>query len=233
MDNSMNKSKNPRREFLGSIATGAAALGIGSFLSPLDLQAAIPSVPNNYADADAWFNTIKGKHRIVFDATRPHEIMPFAWPRVYLLTNGATGTPEKDCSVVVVLRHDAIPYAMPDALWAKYKFGEMFKADDPGTKAPSVRNPFYKVPKGTYKAPGLGEISIGIDELQASGVMFCVCDAAMTLYSAVAAQMNNADAATVKKEWVDNLLPGIQVVPSGVWAVGRAQEHGCAYCFAG
>src|SRR6476660_6228204 len=105
MDNSMNKSKNPSREFLGSIATGAAALGIGSFLSPLDLQAAIPSVPNNYLDADAWFNTIKGKHRIVFDCTEPHEIFPFAWPRVYLLTNGATGTPEKDCSVVVVLRH--------------------------------------------------------------------------------------------------------------------------------
>jgi intracellular sulfur oxidation DsrE/DsrF family protein len=29
------------------------------------------------------------------------------------------------------------------------------------------------------------------------------------------------------------LLPGIQIVPSGVWAVGRAQEHGCQYCFAG
>jgi len=28
-------------------------------------------------------------------------------------------------------------------------------------------------------------------------------------------------------------LPGIQPVPSGVWAIGRAQEHGCAYCFAG
>jgi len=29
------------------------------------------------------------------------------------------------------------------------------------------------------------------------------------------------------------LFPGIQVVPSGVMAVGRAQEHGCTYCFAG
>jgi len=37
----------------------------------------------------------------------------------------------------------------------------------------------------------------------------------------------------VKKDWVANLLPGIQVVPSGVWAVGRAQEHKCAYVFAG
>jgi len=232
MDKSQLSSKNPRREFLGTIATGAAALGMGAFLSPLDLQAGIPSASQNWADADAWFNTIKGKHRIVFDVTKPHEIMPFVWPRVYLATNGATGSPEKDCSVVVILRHDAIGYAMPDALWAKYKFGEMFHADDPATKTASVRNPFYKVPQGTYKVPGFGVLPIGIDELQASGVMFCVCDAALTVYSSAVAQATKGDAAAIKKEWVDNLLPGIQVVPSGVWAVGRAQEHGCAYCFA-
>jgi len=69
--------------------------------------------------------------------------------------------------------------------------------------------------------------------LQDSGVMFCVCDAAMTVYSAALAQGMNADAGEVKKEWLAALLPGIQVVPSGVWAVGRAQEHGCTYCFAG
>jgi intracellular sulfur oxidation DsrE/DsrF family protein len=32
---------------------------------------------------------------------------------------------------------------------------------------------------------------------------------------------------------VSGVLPGIQVVPSGVWALGRAQEHDCAYVFAG
>jgi intracellular sulfur oxidation DsrE/DsrF family protein len=29
------------------------------------------------------------------------------------------------------------------------------------------------------------------------------------------------------------VLPGVKVVPSGVWAVGRAQEHGCQYIFVG
>ena len=38
-------------------------------------------------------------------------------------------------------------------------------------------------------------------------------------------------AATVKKEWLDALIPGIPAMPSGVWAVGRAQEHGCGYCY--
>jgi len=222
-----------RRSFLGSIATGAAALGIATLASPFSANAAGKPLAVNADGPDAWFDKIKGKHKIVFDATRPHEIMPFAWPRVFLLTNGATGTPEKDCSVVVILRHDAIPYAFEDKIWAKYKFGEVFKADDPATKAPSVRNPFWKPKAGEYKIPGFGAIAIGINELQDSGVMFCVCDAAMTVYSAALAQGMNADAGEVKKEWLAALLPGIQVVPSGVWAVGRAQEHGCTYCFAG
>jgi intracellular sulfur oxidation DsrE/DsrF family protein len=41
----------------------------------------------------------------------------------------------------------------------------------------------------------------------------------------------NAD--DVMKDFKANLIPGVQIVPSGVWAVGRAQEHGCKYCFAG
>jgi intracellular sulfur oxidation DsrE/DsrF family protein len=43
----------------------------------------------------------------------------------------------------------------------------------------------------------------------------------------------NLNAADIKQEWVKGLLPDVEVVPSGVWAVGRTQEHGCSYCFAG
>jgi intracellular sulfur oxidation DsrE/DsrF family protein len=41
------------------------------------------------------------------------------------------------------------------------------------------------------------------------------------------------DPETVKKEWIAGLLPGVQVVPSGVLGVARSQELGCDYCFAG
>ena len=229
-----NQKTTDRRNFLGTIAASAAAFGVATFASPFSAAAETAAPHNNFAaDADAWFSKITGKHKIVFDATRPHEMMPFVWPRVFLLTNMATGTAEKDSNVVVVLRHDAIPYAFEDRIWTKYGFGKVFKADDPLTKAPAERNPFWKPKPGDYKVPGFGAVEIGIDQLQASGVMFCVCDAAMTVYSAAIAQGMNMDAAEVKKDWLSGLLPGVQVVPSGVWAVGRAQEHGCAYCFAG
>ena len=62
--------------------------------------------------------------------------------------------------------------------------------------------------------------------------MFCVCDMAMTVYGAAIAEAMKLDAAEVKKDFVSGLLPGIQPVPSGVWALGRAQEKNCAYIFA-
>ena len=223
-----------RRAFLGSIATGAAAIGISTVAPTLD---AMGGVPANFTlksnGPEDFFNKITGKHRVVFDVTQPHEILPFAWPRVFLVTNEMTGTQAKDNSVVVVLRHTAIPYAMEDKVWAKYKLGEVFNAMDPATKAPALRNPFWKPKPGAFAIPGIGEVMIGIDQLQESGVLFCVCDMAMTVYSAVVADSMKMDAAEVKKDFASNLLPGIETVPSGVWALGRAQEKDCAYIFAG
>ncbi len=229
------KEQTSRRGFLGSVATGAAVMGLATFTSPLQKLNATPGpfANDNPGDPDQWFKKINGKHRIVFDVTKPNGVLPFAWPRVFLMTNAATGTPEKESSVVVIMRHDGIPYAFEDRIWSKYNFGTMFKIDDNATKKPATSNPFWKPAKGTYKIPGIGEVQIGVNELQDSGVMFCVCNAAMTVYSAVAADMMKMKAEDVKKDWESGLLPGVQIVPSGVWAVGRAQEHGCKYCFAG
>ena len=228
------KSASDRRRFLGSLVSGAAVAGLATFTPSLNLHA--QEGTNDFVNADdpdEWFKKIKGRHRIVYDVTHPNEIFPFAWPRVFLLTNEKTGTPAKDCSVVVVLRHTGIPFAFENRIWEKYKLGELFKIDDPLTKAPAIRNTFWEPKPGEYKIPGIGNVEIGINELQASGVMFCICDMAATVFSARAAAGMKLDETVVKKDWIAGLLPGVQIVPSGVWAVGRAQEHGCAYCFVG
>jgi intracellular sulfur oxidation DsrE/DsrF family protein len=228
------KEATNRRGFLGTLATGAAAIGLTSIAPSLHAFAGETKLASSiFGDPEEMFKKINGKRRVVFDVTQPHEIFPFAWPRVFLMTNEMTGTPAKDSSVVVVLRHSAIGYAMEDRLWAKYNLGEVFKANDPETNKPSMRNPFWKPKPGAYKVPGIGEVLIGIDQLQASGIMFCVCEVALTVYSAAVAQGMKIDAAEVRKDFVSGLLPGIQPVPSGVWALGRAQEKGCGYIFAG
>ncbi|MEO8588725.1 MAG: Tat (twin-arginine translocation) pathway signal sequence containing protein [Flavobacteriales bacterium] len=239
--------RSPRRNFLGLLTGSAALVGLAALAAPLRLAAqakgggSSPKPTGTKSDADLWFDKIKGTHRVVYDATRPHEIMPFVWPKVFLLTNESTGTPATDCGVVVVLRHDAICYAFQDEMWAKYGFAEVFKAQDHGgafqaadaATATKTRNPFWNTKPGDFKVPGIGAVDIGIKDLMASGVMFCVCQAAMSVYSAAIGGKMGVDPAVVLKEWTDNLIPGIQPVPSGVWALGRAQEHKCAYVFAG
>lgn len=243
-DNKENKSE-PRRGFLRNIGAGAAALGLASITSSFTMtkEKATSSTVTSFGKdpADAWFDKVKGTHRVVFDATRPHEIMPFVWPRIFLMTNAATGSPESDCGVVVVLRHEGIGYAFNDKTWAKYNMGDVFKAHDVGMAfqaadketATKTRNPFYMTKPEDFMAPGVGPVAIGIPELQASGVMFCVCHAAMTVYANALAMGMGLKGEDILKDWEANLIPGIQMVPSGVWALGRAQEHGCRYIFAG
>lgn len=221
-----------RRAFINSLAAGAATIGLSSLISPVSIKAEEFGLldPEN---PEIWLSKIKGKYKTVFDATQPHGILPFAWPRVFLLSNQATGALEKDCCAVVVLRHNAIPYAFEDRLWEKYKFGEVFKAPDPLTEKPSLRNPFWKPANGAFSVPGIGQVAIGINELQDSGVLFCVCSTAIKVNSNIVANNMNQNAEDVTKDWMSGLLPGIQPVPSGVWALSRAQEKGCSYIFAG
>jgi intracellular sulfur oxidation DsrE/DsrF family protein len=231
---SKHENETSRRGFLGSIATGAAVMGLTTLTGPLQQLHASPGIPSTDPEdpAELVFKNLKGKHRIVFDVPEPNWMMPFAWPRVFLLTNMGTGTPEKENNVVVILRHNAIPYAFEDRLWTKYNFSEVFGVKN-GEQKPVTSNVFWKPAKGTYKIPGFGVVEIGINELQDGGVQFVVCNAAMTVFSAAVAEKMGAKAEDVYNDWKSGILPGITPVPSGVWAVGRAQENKCAYCFAG
>ncbi len=218
-----------RRGFLGRLAAGAAALGFGGVVSPL--RAAQPRSQEVSANPEfeAWLNKITGKHKMIFDVPEPNKGFAFAWARVFLnTTNEAYGTTDAENSVVVVLRHSGIPFAMKDSMWAKYPFGEVFKITDPKTQAPAVRNPVANMQPGDFPIGG-----VGIDELLAKGALVGVCSIALTLNAGMIAKKLGTDGAAVKQEWVASLFPGVQIVPSGVIAVNRAQEKGCAYCFAG
>lgn len=215
-----------RREFMQTLAIGTTGLVAAS---ASDSSAMADPSSSLGAQAEAWFKKVKGKHRIIYDASEPHGGFPVIWSWAFYKTNNETGSPDSDLTAVVVLRHNAIPLAMEDRLWEKYKFGEMFKINDLTTNEPARRNPYWVPTDGPFKAFGID----GMKTLQARGVMFCVCDLALTVYSSLAAQGAGMSAEEVRKDWVSGLYPGIQPVPSGVWAIGRAQEKGCAYCYAG
>jgi intracellular sulfur oxidation DsrE/DsrF family protein len=219
-----------RRDFLGMLATGAAAIGIGSLASG-SVGKAVASTPfqaGNDMGLESWLSRITGKHKQVFDATSVNHGFPLAFARVFLSTNNSVGVPDSDCTAVIVLRHDSIPIGMESRLWEKYKMGENFEVMNPETNAPMTKNPFYMIPKGVLPFDDMT-----VDELQKRGAMFGICDMALTFNSMKVGKKMGLDPAEVKKDWVAGLLPGIQIVPSGVLAVNRTQEHGCTYCYAG
>lgn len=217
-----------RRDFLGTlVATGAVGL---SSLTPFRLNAMQEQGmgKTNTSGFDDWLNKIKAKHRQLFDA--PHALggMPFVWARVFQMTNQSVGVSEDDVQAVIVLRHEAIALAMDSALWKKYNFSKVFGVIDEQTKKPITQNIFWQPKQGSLMLPGMA-----IDELMKSGSLIGVCDMAITVFSKAVAGKMKANPDEVKKEWEAGVLPGIQIVPSGVLAVNRAQEHGCSYCFCG
>jgi hypothetical protein len=213
-------SSTPRRGFLGRFA--AAALGIGvAGLSPDTAEAGVSRAKD--PKLEAWFGKLNGKHRAVFDAPESNHGFPAIWPKVYRMTTEAT-YPGETASAMVILRHEALPLAFQDSLWSKYKLGEQFNVMV--DNAPATKNPYATI-------TGLPITGIGIVELLKSGVLIGACDVAMTVYSSGAAAKMGMDPAVVRKEWVAGLLPGVILVPSGVFAVARAQEQGARYIYAG
>ncbi|MBN7815659.1 twin-arginine translocation signal domain-containing protein [Algoriphagus pacificus] len=222
------QNSNSRRNFIGAIALGSAVGGLTGFSSPLGINNP-QNTKKSLHEADEWFKKVKGSHRVVYDGSTPHDGFPIIWNWAYYLTNNQTDSPDSDITAMTVLRHSAIPFALEDRLWAKYKLGEVFQVNDNMTGKASLRNPYYEPKEGDFPMA----VIQGIKDLQARGAMFCVCDLALQVYSGAIAGQMNLKTEDVYADMKSGVLPGIQVVPSGVWALGRAQEHGCAYIFAG
>jgi intracellular sulfur oxidation DsrE/DsrF family protein len=218
----------PRRGFLARIAAASLALGVGGSLSASFREARAEPVRRG-DDVENWPGTLHGKHRQVFDAVSPNEGSSLVWSHVFLLTNAeASKIPEHDINDVVVLRHGAAVLALSDPIWKKYKLGEMMGVKDPATKAPALRNPYYRVRDGDLPFP-----EASIDRLLARGATIGVCSVALDVLSSQRASVTGVTPEQARTEWEAGVIPGITIVPSGVWAVNRAQEHGCSYCYAG
>jgi len=213
------------RGFLGRLTAGTlAVIGVAG-VDPRSVEAE----PLFGAGADDWLAGITGTHRQFFDGVTVNEGFPFGFALTFMNTIGETyKVPDKDITAVVGLRHFAIPLAFNNDIWAKYKLGEMFKINDPVTKQPAVRNPYAYAKEGELLFPGMA-----FEKLQARGVIFTCCNVALTVLSGMAAGAAGLPKENAKQEWLAGMFKGVNVVPSGVLAVNRAQKKGCTYCYAG
>ena len=144
-------------------------------------------------------------------------------------------TPEQ-LGVVVILRHGSTPYGYNNAVWAKYgkQFATQMKLKDDMAKRAATMNPVLaKAPGGEPPPKGMEWVAdYTLSDLAPKGVRFAVCGLATKAIAGMLAG-KTGDAAAIEAELKSNLVPGALIVPAGISAVNRAQEHGYTFAYVG
>jgi hypothetical protein len=223
-----------RREFLAHVAIAAAAIATTACAAPLAAATARPFTATAGTGGgapfdDEWTRRVSAaKHRAVFDSPEVEDGLALEHATSFTLGYreqlGASGA---DVVPVVVLRHAGTVMAMNDLLWEKFGFGERSRTKDPLTGKDALRNPFLRVAKDE-KSPIVSAAAM-IESLLANGAIILACNkASMRIANQIAAK-SNRDPEEVRAEVRSNIIPGVLLQPSGIYAVLRAQEAGCTF----
>jgi hypothetical protein len=222
-----------RRDALKQLAGSAvalAALGTAA-CAPAQTASAAPSPARQQGSGArawdmSWLDRINKRRRMVFDTNEVAGGAGLSFVASYLI--GATqayGDP--DASTVLVHRHASVPIVLNDDMWKRIGIGETLKLKDPTTGETTQRNPFIGYKKGDAHSM-IGEES-GLDALMAKGTIIVACNIALTARAYALSQKEKTPLEQAKKELFASLIPGVFVVPNGVFGVCAAQEAGCGY----
>ena len=177
-----------------------------------------------------WVDRITGQYRQVFDAPEIAEGTVVHQARVFLSGFGDVySAKDEQLSAVLVIRHAAIPMVANDRLWDELELGKRFKLKDPETGKGARRNPFLNA--NTPKAAKYAMIwpDGGLDTLIARGATVLCCNLALFRLVSMVAKHDGVDHDQARSKVLENLVPGVIVQPSGVFAVARAEAAGCQY----
>jgi hypothetical protein len=231
-----NDQSTPRREFLGQIAASAVVLASAACSTPISAGQAntapapapspAPPVPVHWDDS--WFTRLTAKHKAVFDSPAIEDGLAVAQAAGYIRgMRDAVAAGADDVQAVVVIRHAAIPMIFNDAIWAKYSLGKELKVKDYPSEKWATRNPWLTAATPSKAPPDRPQSTFAW--LSSHGHILLGCDLATRGYAGEIAERTKADSHVVYEELKANLVPGVILQPTGVYAVHRAQEAGCSY----
>jgi hypothetical protein len=227
-----------RREFLGQIAASAIVLAGAACATPISAgQATTAPAPSPLPAAppspvhwdDSWFTRLTSKHKAVFDSPEIDDGLAVDQASGYIRgMRDAAAAGQNDVQTVVVMRHRAIPMVFNDAMWSKYQLGKELKVKDYPSEKWATRNPFAS-DDPTAKTPATDRPQPNLAWLASHGHVLLGCDLATRGYAGIIAERTKADSHVIYEELKANLVPGVILQPTGVYAVHRAQEAGCTY----
>jgi intracellular sulfur oxidation DsrE/DsrF family protein len=219
-----------RRDFLKQITLATAAAGGSAVIRPLgaeDLSRAANFAGNRRATWDmSWTEQLqRTQYKAVFDspALSDGSALDLAagiqddFKEVY-------GSDDV-VRMVIVMRQLGQVMAFNDDLWDRYAIGEERKVNDPLTKQPARRNPCTRALPGEPAWAAAAKL----ESMRARGAIFLVCNRALMNWAAGAAERTKKDVEEIRSEVRSGLVPGAVLMPTGIFALARAQNAGCAY----
>jgi intracellular sulfur oxidation DsrE/DsrF family protein len=209
-----------RRDFIARMGAAAAALAI----EPDELRA--HATGDSTAPWDtSWIDRVtSARHRVVFNGTVIDGGAVMNYVAAFLdHFHEVHDTSDADTRPVVVFRRLGTPMALNDRMWDRYAIGAGEKVNDSVTGTPALRNVFWRA--GTAS----GDASDKIETLHKRGMISLVCNVSISNMGRQFARAANTNVEEVQAELRANLVPGAILVPSGIYALIRAQNAGCAF----
>ena len=238
----------PRREFIGQITASAIVLATGACAQPAAAgQSAVAATPTPTpaprtaaAQApvqwdDSWFGRLTAKHKAIFDSPAIDDGLVLSHATGYITgMRDAVAAGPNDVQTVIVIRHQGIPMAFNDVIWQKYKLGEETKIKDPSTGEWALRNPYFMPAPAregarARPAPVAGRPQTNLMWFASNGHILLGCDRATHGYAGTLAGKTGGNSQTIYDELKANVVTGLILQPTGVYAVHRAQEAGCTF----
>lgn len=236
------ESPTPRREFLGQIAVSALALaGTACAASPAQTAATPAATPSHAARVtsaathwdDSWSARLTAKHKALFDMPEVDDGLAIDHAVLWLEgCRDALGAAPGDAHAVIVVRHAAVVLAFNDAMWSKYELGKERKIKDDSTGKWAARNPYASATArpaddSPSQASGPGSPAGNLGWFAQHGHTLLACDLATRGISFILAKKVKREQPAIYEDLKANLIPGVILQPSGIYAVHRAQEAGC------
>ena len=221
----MTSQPSHRREFLGQLAASAVAVVMTGTSAREAFASAMPIVSAAPTPSDHWISQLSGENRQLFDIPAPDNGMGLFHVRNYLDTySDFYHLTHPAVTAVVTLYNSTTMLAFNDQMWKKYGLGKPTKVMD-GSNSPATSNVFYKAPAGASSlslsgAPFPIPADASISALQARGTIFLLCNNAFHGWMGLLAAQTGTHPDALAEEFLANVLPGVQLVPAMVIAIG-------------
>lgn len=219
-----------RRDFLRQLTLATAAASSGVIVSPLDAEELTRASDFASATGAAWDmswteQVQRAQYKAVFDSTELGDGAALDLAADIQGNFKEVYGSDDVVRMVIVMRHGGQVMGFNDDLWNRYAIGEDRKVNDAVTKQPARRNPWAKAQPGEPDSA----VASRLDTLHARGAIFLVCNRASMNWAREAAERTKKPLEQVQNDVRNGLVPGAVLMPTGVFALVRAQNAGCAY----